>query len=105
MANVSSVNDSEFETKVLKAEGVTVVDFWAEWCGPCKALGPVLEQAATEAAGVAVMKMNVDENTDAPVKYGIRGIPTLMAFKGGEPVGTIVGLRGKDELVAWMKSF
>jgi thioredoxin 1 len=103
MANVASVNDSEFESKVLQGDGVTVVDFWAEWCGPCKALSPVLESAAAEVASVSVMKMNVEENTDTPVKYGIRGIPTLIAFKGGEPVSSIVGLRGKDELVTWLK--
>lgn len=104
MSNLSSVSDSEFETKVLKNSNVVVVDFWAEWCGPCKALSPLLEQAASEVDGVDVMKMNVDENVDAPVKYGIRGIPTLIAFKNGEPVSSLVGLRDKSELVSWLKS-
>lgn len=103
MANVASVNDSEFKSNVLEQDGVVVVDFWAEWCGPCKALSPLLEQAASEVAGVTVVKMNVDENTDTPVTYGIRGIPTLMAFKGGEPVASLVGLRDKNELVAWLQ--
>ena len=102
MANVASVNDSEFQSSVLGADGVTVVDFWAEWCGPCKALSPILEQAASEVDGVTVMKMNVEENLETPVKYGIRGIPTLIAFKGGEPVGALVGLQDKGALVNWL---
>jgi thioredoxin 1 len=101
---VASVNDSEFKANVLDSDGVVVVDFWAEWCGPCKALSPLLEQAASEVEGVTVVKMNVDENTDTPVQYGIRGIPTLIAFKGGEPVASLVGLREKAELVSWMQS-
>lgn len=103
MANVSSVSDSEFKHSVLEHDGVVVVDFWAEWCGPCKALSPLLEQAASEVPGVTVVKMNVDENTDTPVTYGIRGIPTLMAFKGGQPVASLVGLRDKNELVSWLQ--
>lgn len=103
MANVASVNDNEFKTSVLEKDGVVVVDFWAEWCGPCKALSPILEQAASEVDGVTVVKMNVDENTDTPVTYGIRGIPTLIAFKGGEPVASLVGLRDKNELVSWLQ--
>ena len=101
---VASVNDSEFKASVLDSDGVVVVDFWAEWCGPCKALSPLLEQAASEVNGVTVVKMNVDENTDTPVQYGIRGIPTLIAFKGGQPVASLVGLRDKAELVSWMES-
>ncbi|PZP40455.1 MAG: thioredoxin [Pseudomonas fluorescens] len=101
---VANVNDSEFKSNVLDSDGVVVVDFWAEWCGPCKALSPLLEQAASEVEGVKVVKMNVDENTDTPVQYGIRGIPTLIAFKGGEPVASLVGLREKAELVSWMES-
>ena len=103
MANVANVNDSEFKSNVLDKDGVVVVDFWAEWCGPCKALSPILEQAASEVEGVTVVKMNVDENTDTPVTYGIRGIPTLIAFKGGEPVASLVGLRDKNELVSWLQ--
>ena len=101
---VASVNDKEFQSSVLDNDGVVVVDFWAEWCGPCKALSPLLEQAAAEVEGVTVVKMNVDENTDTPVQYGIRGIPTLIAFKGGQPVASLVGLRDKAELVSWMES-
>lgn len=101
---VANVNDSEFKSSVLDSDGVVVVDFWAEWCGPCKALSPLLEQAASEVEGVTVVKMNVDDNTDTPVQYGIRGIPTLIAFKGGQPVASLVGLRDKAELVSWMES-
>jgi thioredoxin 1 len=101
---VASVNDNEFKSNVLDSDGVVVVDFWAEWCGPCKALSPLLEQAASEVEGVTVVKMNVDDNTDTPVQYGIRGIPTLIAFKGGQPVASLVGLRDKAELVSWMES-
>lgn len=104
MANVANVNDNEFKSNVLDQGGVVVVDFWAEWCGPCKALSPLLEQAASEVNGVTVVKMNVDENTDTPVQYGIRGIPTLIAFKDGQPVASLVGLREKAELVSWMES-
>jgi thioredoxin 1 len=102
--NVGNVNDNEFSARVLKASDVVVVDFWAEWCGPCKALSPLLEQAAAEVPGVTVVKMNVDDNVETPVQYGIRGIPTLMAFKNGAPVATLVGLREKDELVSWLQS-
>jgi len=96
------VNDSDFKSSVLDNGGVTVVDFWAEWCGPCKALSPILEEAAGEVDGVTVVKMNVEENLETPVQYGIRGIPTLIAFKGGEPVGSLVGLQDKGALVDWL---
>lgn len=104
MANLSTVNDKEFADKVLGSKKTVVVDFWAEWCGPCKALGPVLEAAAGEVPDVAVVKMNVDENVETPVAYGIRGIPTLIAFKNGEPVSSLVGMRDKNELVEWLKA-
>lgn len=103
MSKVSAVTDGDFKASVLDSKDVVVVDFWAEWCGPCKALSPLLEEAASEVKGVSVVKMNVDENMETPVQYGIRGIPTLMAFKGGEPVATLVGLRDKSELVSWLQ--
>lgn len=84
--------DSNFETDVLKSDKVTVVDFWAEWCGPCRAIGPVIEQMAKDYDGRALIgKMNVDENSETPMKYGIRGIPTLLIFKNGELKDRIVG--------------
>jgi len=103
MANIENVNDGDFADKVLGSDKAVIVDFWAEWCGPCKALSPLLEQAAAEVPDVEVVKMNVDENVETPVQYGIRGIPTLIAFKGGEPVASLVGLREKGELVEWLK--
>ena len=104
MSTLASINDGEFEAQVLKSSTPVVVDFWAEWCGPCKVLTPILEEAAREVPGVTVMKMNVDENLETPVSFGIRGIPTLIAFKDGQPVSSLVGVREKDELVEWLKS-
>lgn len=104
MANLGNVSDSSFDTDVLGNGGVVVVDFWASWCGPCKALSPLLEQAAGEVEGVTVVKMNIEENLQTPSTYGVRSIPTLVAFKGGKPVSSLVGLRSKDELTAWLKA-
>ncbi|MDR3448406.1 MAG: thioredoxin TrxA [Alphaproteobacteria bacterium] len=98
------VTDASFEADVLKSEGPVVVDFWAEWCGPCKMIGPMLEEIAGEMAGqVTIAKMNVDENPMVPSKYGIRGIPTLMLFKGGQLAATKVGALPKASLQAWIK--
>jgi thioredoxin 1 len=89
--NVQHVTDSSFEQRV-KSPTPVLVDFWAEWCGPCKRIAPTVEQLATDYAGkLTVAKMNVDENPDVPTRLGIRGIPTLMLFKGGELVDTVVG--------------
>ena len=104
MANLSSVSDTDFEAQVLHSSTPVVVDFWAEWCGPCKALSPVLESAAANVPGVKVVKMNVDENLEVPVQYGIRGIPTLIAFKGGQPVATLVGMQVAAVLEEWLRS-
>lgn len=100
-----SVSDQEFEDQVLKAEGPVVVDFWAEWCGPCKAMLPLVEELATEKAdSVKVVKVNIDENPNAPTQYGVRGIPTLMVFKGGQVVDTRVGGMTKSQLTEWVES-
>ncbi len=98
MGSLKTVTDTDFETNVLQSDKPVIVDFWAEWCGPCKALGPVLESAAQNVPGVAVVKMNVDENLETPVQYGIRGIPTLIAFKNGQPVSTLVGMQEQAKL-------
>jgi thioredoxin 1 len=100
-----AVNDTDFENEVLKADMPVVVDFWAEWCGPCKQLSPLVDELAAEMAGkVKVVKVNIDESPDAPTKYGVRGIPTLMIFKGGELTDTKVGGMPKSQLSEWVES-
>lgn|SRR5450759_1574898 len=96
--NVQHVTDSTFE-QLVKSPTPVLVDFWAEWCMPCKRIAPTVEQLATDYAGrLTVAKMNVDENPDVPTRFGIRGIPTLMLFKGGELVDTVVGAVAKDTI-------
>ncbi len=98
------VSDSAFEAEVLKADKPVIVDFWAEWCGPCKMIGPALEEIANEMDGrVKVVKLNIDENPSVPSRYGIRGIPTLMIFKNGEVAGTQVGANPKGKIVDWIE--
>ena len=104
---MSSVNvsDADFENEVLKSDQPVMVDFWAEWCGPCKALMPIVDEVAGEVAGkMKVVKVNIDENPNAPTKYGVRGIPTLMVFKDGELVDTKVGGMSKTQLNDWLNS-
>jgi len=97
--NVQTFTDGNFEDSVLKSERPVLVDFWAEWCGPCKRLGPTVDALATDYAGkVTVGKLNVDENQSVSFKFQIRGIPTLLLFKGGEVVEQIVGLAAKEDL-------
>jgi thioredoxin 1 len=97
--NVQTFTDGNFDDTVLKSNGPVLVDFWAEWCGPCKRLGPTVDALATDYAGkVTVGKLNVDENPNVSFKFQIRGIPTLLLFKGGQVVESLVGVAGKDEL-------
>ena len=99
-----AVNDDSFESDVLKASGPVVVDFWAEWCGPCKQIGPALEEIASEMEGkVTIAKVNIDDSPNAPSKYGVRGIPTLLLFKDGEVVSKKVGAPPKGQLQAWIE--
>ena len=98
--NILNVTDASFEEDVLKAEGPVLVDYWAEWCGPCKMIAPVLEEVATEYAGrLKVCKLNIDENAETAPKFGIRGIPTLIYFKDGEVRSTLVGNQPKSEIL------
>ncbi|MBD65214.1 MAG: thioredoxin [Halobacteriovoraceae bacterium] len=100
MANLSNINKDSFETEVLKSNTPVVVDFWAEWCGPCKALAPVLEEISDEVGSNAkVVKVNVDEAGELAQQYGIRGIPTLIFFKDGEVKSTLVGNQPKAEIL------
>ena len=100
-----TVTDASFEADVLKAPGPVLVDFWAEWCVPCKQIGPALEEIAVEFAGkITVAKVNVDENTRTPDKYKVRGIPMLLIFKGGQAVSQKIGVMPKSKLVEWVKS-
>jgi thioredoxin 1 len=102
---VLHVSDSEFNEKVLKADGPVLVDYWAAWCGPCKMIAPLLDDVAEEYAGkLSVVKLNIDENPQTPQHYGVRGIPTLMVFKDGEVEATKVGALTKSQLTAFIDS-
>ncbi|MCX7083488.1 MAG: thioredoxin TrxA [Methylococcales bacterium] len=103
--SVLHVSDSEFNETVIKASGPVLVDYWAEWCGPCKMIAPVLDAIAAEYAGkVTVVKINIDDNPQTPQHYGVRGIPTLMLFKDGEVEATKVGALTKVELAKFLDS-
>ena len=104
MADIAAVNDDEFETNVLKAAGPVLVDFWAEWCGPCKMITPILEEVATEMADeITIFKINIDDNPVTPSDLGVKGIPTLIIFKNGEVASTKVGALPKGQIVQWIK--
>ena len=99
-----NVTDENFDTEVLKSQKPIVVDFWAEWCGPCKQIGPILEEIAKEQESkIKVIKINIDENPQTPQKYGVRGIPTLMLFKEGKLLDTKVGSLPKSALETWLQ--
>jgi thioredoxin 1 len=101
---IIKTSDSSFEADVLKSERPVVVDFWAEWCGPCKMIAPFLEElAADKSEEVVVAKVNIDDNPLTPTKYGVRGIPTLMLFKNGEIAATKVGAMPKTKLYEWVE--
>ena len=105
MSSSQKVSDANFEAEVLQASGPVVVDFWAEWCGPCKAMSPLVDELATSMGEkVKVVKVNIDENPNAPTKYGVRGIPTFMVFKDGKLVDTKVGSMSKGQLSDWVSA-
>ena len=104
MSLVLNVTDDSFEAEVLKAETPVLIDFWAEWCGPCKQIAPTLEEISNEMSDeVVIAKHNIDNEPNTPTKYGIRGIPTMLLFKDGELKATKVGATTKSNIVAWIK--
>jgi thioredoxin 1 len=99
------ITDTSFHSDVITAAGPVLVDFWAEWCGPCKMIGPSLEELSEELGEkVTIAKLNIDENPDAPAQYGVRGIPTMILFKNGAPAATKVGAAPKSQLKGWIES-
>tara|TARA_Y100001934_G_C11927147_1_gene574004 strand:+ start:143 stop:475 length:333 start_codon:yes stop_codon:yes gene_type:complete len=101
--NIFHISDESFETEVLQSEKPVLIDYWAEWCGPCKMIAPILDEIALEYSDrLKVVKLNIDDNPQTPPKYGIRGIPTLMVFKGGQVEATKVGAVSKTQLTAFL---
>ena len=102
---IKHVTDASFEADVLNSEKPVLVDYWAEWCGPCKMIGPALEEISDELGDkVTIAKLNIDDHPDTPAKYGVRGIPTMILFKNGEAVETKVGAAPKAQLKSWLEA-
>ncbi len=105
MSNIVNVTDGTFDAEVLQSDAPVLVDYWAEWCGPCKMIAPILDEISGEYDGkLKIAKLNIDENPETPPKYGIRGIPTLMLFKNGNVEATKVGALSKSQLTAFLDS-
>ena len=104
--SILTVNDKEFDEKVLKSNNLVLCDFWAEWCGPCKQISPILEELSKELSSdnITIVKVNIDDNPETPAKYGIMSIPTLLLFKNGDLVSTQIGLHQKSDLKKWIDS-
>ena len=104
-SNVPEVTDATFETDVLQSAKPVVVDFWAEWCGPCRMIAPALEEISRELGEkVTITKLNIDENPDTPGRYGVRGIPTMLLFKDGQPIAQKVGAAPRSQIQQWLES-
>jgi len=101
MATIN-VTDADFAEVVLKSDKPVLVDFWAQWCGPCKMIGPILEEISGERDDVLIVKMDIDENPEVPTSFGVRSIPTMLMFKGGEAVATAMGAKPKAQLEGWI---
>ena len=104
-ANTKAVTDQSFASDVLGASGPVLVEFWAEWCGPCRMIAPALEEIAGELGDkVSIVKLNIDENPDVPTQFGVRGIPTMILFKDGQPVAQKVGAAPRSQIQSWLES-
>ncbi len=101
---ILNVTDESFEADVLNNDKPVLLDFWAEWCGPCKMIGPTLEQIAGERDDIVIAKMNIDDNPEVPTRFGVRSIPTLIIVKGGEVIATTMGAKPKSQMDAWINS-
>tara|TARA_B100001123_G_scaffold448960_1_gene612254 strand:+ start:3353 stop:3673 length:321 start_codon:yes stop_codon:yes gene_type:complete len=103
--SVKSIKEDAFEEEVVKSELPVLIDFWAEWCGPCKEVSPILEEISTEMSdSIKIVKVNIDENPNIPNQYGVQSIPTLIIFKKGEVVATKIGMSSKNELLSWINT-
>ena len=103
--SVKSIKEKEFESEVINSDKPVLIDFWAEWCGPCKEIGPILDEIADEMKDkIKVVKINIDENPNIPNKYGIQSIPTMIIFKKGQPISTKIGAANKSEVKTWIET-
>lgn len=103
MGNINKVDMGSFEEEILKYSGIVLIDFWAEWCGPCRMQLPILEEISEELPKIKICKVNVDENTDLAINFGIKSIPTMLVFKNGEKVEQFIGLKHKNDLLMKLK--